>query len=112
MELIIGCDHAALSLKETIKAHLINKGIKVHDVGTFTPESMNYPDTGMQVASAVSKGAYERGILLCGTGLGMSMVANRYPHVRAALCKRSVRCKHEPKAQQRQYPGFGRPCNR
>lgn len=86
MELIIGCDHAALSLKETIKAHLIAKGIKVHDVGTFTEESMNYPDTGMQVASAVSKGAYERGILLCGTGLGMSMVANRYPHVRAALC--------------------------
>ena len=58
----------------------------MHDVGTFTEESMNYPDTGMQVASAVSKGLYERGILLCGTGLGMSMVANRYPHVRAALC--------------------------
>ncbi len=84
--LIIGCDHAAFQLKETLKAHLTDNGIPVEDVGAFSTDSVDYPTVGGQVASQVSKGKYERGILLCGTGLGMSMVANRHPHVRAALC--------------------------
>jgi ribose 5-phosphate isomerase B len=84
--LIIGCDHAAFQLKETLKSYLIQNGYAVEDVGAFSLESVDYPDIGALVASQVSSGKYTRGLLLCGTGLGMSMVANRFPHVRAALC--------------------------
>ena len=83
---IIGCDHAAFPLKEKVKAFLVENGIEVKDVGTTSEDSVDYPDFGMRVAADVSNGAYKRGILLCGTGLGMSMVANKFPHVRAALC--------------------------
>ena len=84
--IIIGCDHAAFALKEKLKGHLQNNGYDVIDVGADSEQSVDYPDFGNAVASRVSSGAVERGILLCGTGLGMSMVANRHPHVRAALC--------------------------
>lgn len=85
-KLIIGSDHAAIGLKEIIKTHLQKNGVEMMDAGTFSDASVDYPDIGRQVASQVSQGIYERGILLCGTGLGMSMVANRFAHVRAALC--------------------------
>ncbi len=84
--IIIGSDHAAFELKEKIKALLFNLGYGVEDAGTHSEESVNYADYGKKVASAVSSGEYARGILLCGTGLGMSMQANRYKGVRAALC--------------------------
>ena len=84
--IIIGCDHAAFQLKETLKSFLIAQGQTVEDVGAFSLDSVDYPDIGNQVAAQISQGNYARGILLCGTGLGMSMVANRYDHVRAALC--------------------------
>ncbi|PIE60862.1 MAG: ribose 5-phosphate isomerase B [Desulfobacterales bacterium] len=84
--IIIGSDHAAFELKEKIKALLFNLGYGVEDVGTHSEESVNYADYGKKVAGAVSSGEYARGILLCGTGLGMSMQANRYKGVRAALC--------------------------
>ena len=84
--IIIGCDHAAVPLKEKIKAYLIEKGIEVEDGGTHSEDSVDYSDFGIKVASAVSAGTFERGILICGTGIGMSMVANRFPGVRAALC--------------------------
>jgi ribose 5-phosphate isomerase B len=84
--IIIGSDHAAYPLKEKIKQFLTEKGIAVEDVGTHSEASSDYPDFGKEVAAAVSEKRYQRGILLCGTGLGMSMVANRYPGVRAALC--------------------------
>jgi ribose 5-phosphate isomerase B len=83
---IIGCDHAAVELKEKIKTLLQDRGIEVEDVGTTGPASVDYPDYGKRVASQVAEGKFQRGILLCGTGLGMSMVANRFPGVRAALC--------------------------
>jgi ribose 5-phosphate isomerase B len=83
---IIGCDHAAVELKEKIKTLLQARGIEVEDVGTSGTASVDYPDYGKQVAAQVSGGHFKRGILLCGTGLGMSMVANRFPGVRAALC--------------------------
>lgn len=85
-EIIIGSDHAAFDLKEKIKDYLLQSGMYIEDVGTDSEDSVDYTDFGIKVASAVSKGKFERGILLCGTGLGMSMVANRFPHVRAALC--------------------------
>ena len=84
--IIIGCDHGAYDLKEKLKTFIAEKGIKVEDVGTHSQDSVYYPDFGMKVASLVSTGKFKRGILLCGTGIGMSMVANRFPHVRAALC--------------------------
>lgn len=86
MKILMGCDHAAFRLKEIIKAHLIQTGFEVADAGAFSEISVDYPDIGRQVASQVSEGRFERAILLCGTGLGMSMVANRFDHVRAALC--------------------------
>jgi ribose 5-phosphate isomerase B len=84
--IIIGCDHAAYRLKEILKTAMQARGIEVTDVGTHGETSMDYPQTGKTVAAKISSGEYERGILTCGTGLGMSMVANKYPHVRAALC--------------------------
>ena len=84
--IIIGCDHAAYQLKEILKSQLVHQGFDVQDEGAFGVESVDYPKIGIQVASKVSQGIYPRGILLCGTGLGMSMVANRFAHVRAALC--------------------------
>ncbi len=85
-QIIIGCDHAAYRLKETLKSDLLERGFDVIDAGTHDETSMDYPETGKAVAEKVSSGEVERGILLCGTGLGMSMVANKFPHVRAALC--------------------------
>jgi len=83
---IIGCDHAAYPMKETVKAFLTEAGIEVSDVGTHSEDSVDYPDFGADVAGGVSRGEYPRGILLCGSGIGMSIVANRFPGVRAALC--------------------------
>ena len=84
--IIIGSDHAAFDLKEKIKAFLVDRGIDVEDAGSHSEDSVDYPDFGIKVASMVSTGKFERGILSCGTGIGMSMVANKFPHVRAALC--------------------------
>lgn len=82
----LGCDHAGYELKETVKGYLDNLEIEVADFGTHSEASVDYPDFGSQVARSIDKGEYERGILICGTGLGMSMVANRFAGVRAALC--------------------------
>ena len=84
--MVIGSDHAGYLLKEQVKRYLLDLGIDVEDVGTHKLDSVNYAEFGMKVASKVSTGAFERGILVCGSGIGMSMVANRFPHVRAALC--------------------------
>ncbi|MEA1947959.1 MAG: ribose 5-phosphate isomerase B [Thermodesulfobacteriota bacterium] len=84
--IIIGSDHAAYDLKEKVKVFLIERGIDVEDAGCYSEDSVDYPDFGIKVASMVSVGKFERGILMCGTGIGMSMVANKFPHVRAALC--------------------------
>ena len=83
---IIGSDHAAFALKETLKHYVEQKNIAVTDVGPHSADAVDYPDYAFLVAGAVSSGKYERGILLCSTGLGMSMAANKFPHIRAALC--------------------------
>lgn len=85
MKIIIGSDHAGYSMKEKVKAHLSERGVQVEDVGAHSEESADYTDFGKKVAQKVSDGTFDRGILICGTGLGMSMVANRYRGVRAAL---------------------------
>ena len=86
MAIIIGSDHAGYALKEKVKKFLSEKGVEAEDIGTFSEESVDYPIYGIKVGSAVSEGRFQRGILICGSGLGMSMVANRFPNVRAALC--------------------------
>jgi ribose 5-phosphate isomerase B len=87
MRLAIGCDHGGLELKQEISKYLQTiKGIEVKDFGTATKDSVDYPDYGKMVSEAVANGSADRGILICGTGIGMSIVANRYPKVRAALC--------------------------
>ena len=85
MKIIIGADHAGYAMKEKVKAFLQDRGITVEDVGTHGDKSVDYTDFGKAVASKISDGSFQRGILICGTGLGMSMVANRFPGVRAAL---------------------------
>jgi ribose 5-phosphate isomerase B len=86
--IIIGADHAGYALKEALKTWLTEHGIEVVDAGTDSSErSVDYPDFAAQVARAVSNGLLRRGILICGTGVGMSIVANRFTGVRAALCR-------------------------
>ena len=85
-KIAIGSDHAGFGLKEEILGLLKGLNIDIVDCGTNTTESVDYPDFGSRVSELVSEGEVERGILVCGTGLGMSMVANKYPNVRAALC--------------------------
>ena len=84
--ILIGSDHGGYRLKEKIKRFLLARGLEVEDVGADGEASVDYPDYAIRVASVVSAGKDRRGILLCGTGLGMSMVANKFPRVRAALC--------------------------
>lgn len=86
MKLAIGSDHAGLELKDRIVHLLKERGVEVEDFGTGNNESVDYPDFGMRVAKAVSRGEMEHGILLCGSGIGMSIVANKFHGVRAALC--------------------------
>ncbi|HHY46648.1 MAG TPA: ribose 5-phosphate isomerase B [Firmicutes bacterium] len=86
MKVAIGSDHAGFHLKEEIKAFLSGKGIEFKDFGCHSPESVDYPDIGKAVATGVAAGGFDRGILVCGTGIGMSIVANKVPGIRAALC--------------------------
>ncbi|KIH78176.1 ribose 5-phosphate isomerase [Geoalkalibacter ferrihydriticus DSM 17813] len=83
--IVIGSDHGGLALKEAVIGFLEMQGFKVDDVGTSNQESVDYPDFGEKVARLVSRGEVSRGILICGTGIGMSIVANKFPGVRAAL---------------------------
>lgn len=86
MLVAIGSDHAGFEMKQDILNLLKELGHECIDFGTDTPQSVDYPDFGEKVSSAVSCGKVERGILICGTGIGMSIVANKFPNVRAALC--------------------------
>lgn len=84
--IIIGSDHAGFELKEKIRTRLISKGYTVEDAGPFNETSVNYVDYARIVALAVAEGRFSKGILVCGSGIGMSMAANRFKGVRAALC--------------------------
>jgi len=81
----LACDHGGFELKEELKAFLKSVGIEPVDMGTFNEDSVDYPDFGVLVAEKISKGQLEKGILICGTGIGMSIVANKFRGVRAAL---------------------------
>lgn len=85
MKISLGCDHGGLELKETIKAHLTERGFEVEDFGTYSKDSCDYPDFARPAAEAVASGACERGILVCTTGIGVSITANKVKGVRCAL---------------------------
>ena len=82
----IGSDHGGFALKEAIKKHLEERGLEYKDYGTYSSASCDYPVYGRAVAKAVAAGECELGILICGTGIGISITANKVPGVRAALC--------------------------
>ena len=82
MKIAVGCDHGALALKNRVVEHLQNKGYEVTDVGTYTPDSCDYPDYAAKAARLVASGECERGIVMCTTGIGVSIAANKVDGVR------------------------------
>lgn len=86
MRIAIGSDHAGFNLKKRVIEHFAAKGLKFVDYGVDGPDSADYPDIGAPVAEAVASGREDLGILICGTGIGMTIVANKVPGIRAALC--------------------------
>lgn len=85
-KIIIGCDHGGLELKKEIIKHLNGRNIETVDIGTYTSESCNYPDYAKALCKRIQSGEFERGILVCGTGIGMSIAANKHKGIRAACC--------------------------
>ncbi len=94
MKIAIGCDEAAYGLKVEIMNHLKSKDISYTDFGSEKGDVVLYPDVALTVAEAVASGDYERGILFCGTGIGMAITANKVPGIRAAVC-------HDPFSTER-----------
>jgi ribose 5-phosphate isomerase B len=86
MRIAIGCDHAGLNLKQFTIKLITETEHSYEDFGCYTTDSVDYPDIAKKVAEAVAKGEFERGILICGTGIGMSIAANKVKGIRAALC--------------------------
>ena len=85
MKISIGCDHGALALKNKVVAHLEKQGHEVKDFGTYTPDSCDYPEFAAAAAKAVADGTCDKGIVLCTTGIGVSITANKIPGIRCAL---------------------------
>jgi ribose 5-phosphate isomerase B len=85
MKIAVGSDHGGLALKESVAAFLKDRGVDVLDLGTNSADSVDYPDFGENVALAVASGAVDSGIVVCGTGIGISIAANKIPGIRAAL---------------------------
>ena len=86
-KIVMGSDHAGFGLKQKVKAHLESRGIEVIDVGTDTPDSCNYTIFAHALCEAIQNGVAPLGILICGTGIGMSMAANKHKGIRAAACE-------------------------
>ena len=86
MKIAIACDHSALDLKEEVKKLLADRGLEYEDFGTYTTDSCHYPIYGARAAKAVADGRCDLGIVICGTGIGISMTANKVKGIRCALC--------------------------
>jgi len=86
MKILLGSDHAGFELKEDLRKYLQDRNVEVEDLGVESEAPADYPDIGSAVGEKISRGEYERAILICGSGIGMSIVANRFSGVRAALC--------------------------
>jgi ribose 5-phosphate isomerase B len=86
MKIALGCDHGGYQLKEDIKKLLEEEQLIYHDFGSYNTEAVDYPDVAQQVGEAVAAGTFDRGMIFCGTGIGVSIVANKITGIRAALC--------------------------
>ena len=86
MKIAMGSDHGGFSLKETLREYLLKKGIEIKDVGVFSEDSVDYPDYARKVGEIVAAGDADLGVLICGTGIGMSIAANKVDGIRCALC--------------------------
>ena len=86
MKIALGCDHGGLNLKQEVAKYLETENIEFNDFGTYTDESCDYPDIALPVAEAVVAKEFDFGILICGTGIGIGIAANKVPGIRAALC--------------------------
>lgn len=97
MRVALGADHAGFQLKELIKQELLSREVECTDFGTFCENSVDYPDISYPVVQAIRSGEFRFGILVCGTGVGMAIAANKYSGIRAALCSDtySARCARE-----------------
>ncbi|MEW6540369.1 MAG: ribose 5-phosphate isomerase B [Bacillota bacterium] len=94
MRIAIACDHGGFRLKQEVLNYLKNSGFQVEDCGTFSEASVDYPDVVLPVAEAVARGEWDRAILLCGTGVGVAMAANKVPGVRAAVAHDPYSARH------------------
>lgn len=94
MKIAVACDHGGLQLKRALVRYLTSKGHEVIDFGTDTEESCDYPDYALPAAEAVAAGRCERGVLVCGTGIGVSLVANKVPGIRCAHCHDTYSAKY------------------
>lgn len=107
MRLALGCDSAGLPLKEVICEHLRNRGISVVDFGVLPDQDVDYPDIARGVAEQVAAGEFDRAILICGTGIGMAIVANKVPGVRAAVCHDPYSAERSRKSNNAQVMALG-----
>lgn len=106
-KIAIGCDEAAYDLKIALIKHLQSKGFEVKDFGVKLGETTMYPDVAVPVAEAVAKGEFKRAVLVCGTGIGMCITANKVPGVRAAVCHDSFSAQRARKSNDAQIICFG-----
>ncbi len=103
----IGSDHGGFKLKAEVIKYLNTNGYEIKDFGTYNEESVDYPDFGLAVAEAVKNGECERGIVICGTGIGISVAANKVPGIRAALCTDSYMAKMSREHNDANILAFG-----
>lgn len=107
MKIAIGNDHAAVELKQEIKKHLEERGVEVVNVGTDTAERYNYPVAGYKVARLVAAGEVDGGVLICGTGIGISLAANKVKGIRAAVCSEPYSAKMAKEHNNANIIAFG-----
>ena len=110
MNIAIGCDHAGINLKPVLIDYLEKHGYEYKDFGTYTKESCNYAEYGAAVAEAVASGEFDRGILICGTGIGMSIVANKVKGIRCAHCHDSFSARATRMHNDANVIAFGERC--
>jgi len=107
MRIALGCDEAGLPLLDVIRAYLKEKSIPVHDFGVHSTDPVDYPDIALVASEAVASGECDRAILVCGTGIGMSITANKVPSVRAALCHDTYSAERARKSNDAQVITMG-----
>ena len=108
MKIIIGSDHLGFPLKEDIKAYLQEQNYELEDIGCYSASTqVDYPDVAVELAERIASGEFERGILVCGTGIGMAITANKVPGVRAAVCHDPYSAERARKSNNAQVIAFG-----